>query len=93
MEVRLENFLVDMGWGDQELDDEVEESSAVLVEYLEILEMVCHGLENTEVQRYFDLEIQIGFLELVQIVQIVPKVLHVPCFERSWTQVGIHMVP
>ena len=95
VEVRLGNILVEgkrMGCGGQELVDGVEESSVVLVEYLEILEMVCIVLEDFDVQRYFGTEVQIGFLELVHIVQIVLKALHVPCFGRSWFQVGIRMV-
>ena len=95
MEVRFEDILVEgksTGWRVQELDDEDEESSGVLVGYSEIHEMVSQALGSTEVQKYSGLEVQVGFLELVPLVQIVLKVLHDPYLERSWYQVDLHMI-
>ena len=50
------------GWKDQELDDEDEKSAGVLVGYSEIQEMVSQALGNTEVQKYYGLKVQIGWL-------------------------------
>ena len=74
------------------LDDEDEKSSGVLVGYSEILEMVSQALGSTEVQTYSGLKVQVGYLELVPLVQIVLKVLHDPYLERSWYQVDLQPV-
>ena len=66
------------GWIDQVLDEDVEVVRDVVKDGAEVQEMVCHSLESAVIQLGFVLQVQIDYLEGVQLVQLVLEVLCSP---------------